>query len=255
MDDTRQEIDREREQLLARMQDWLETPLIVLAFAWLALFVVEVVRGVGPFLTVLGYVIWGIFVFEFALGLALAPRKRAYLKDNWLKALALAAPALRVLRLARLLRLARVSRGLRLLRVLSSANRGMNALAASMQRRGFGYVLASTLIVTVAGAAGMYAFEGGEGARGLDSYGSALWWTAMIMTTMGSEVWPQTPAGRLLCLFLSLYAFAVFGYVTAALASFFVGREAQSEAGEIAGAAAMRALHEEIAALRRELRG
>ena len=255
MDDTRQEIDREREQLLARMQDWLETPLIVLAFAWLALFVVEVVRGVGPFLTALGYVIWGIFVFEFALGLALAPRKRAYLKDNWLKALALAAPALRVLRLARLLRLARVSRGLRLLRVLSSANRGMNALAASMQRRGFGYVLASTLVVTVAGAAGMYAFEGGEGPRGLDSYGSALWWTAMIMTTMGSEVWPQTPAGRLLCLFLSLYAFAVFGYVTAALASFFVGREAQSEAGDIAGAAAMRALHEEIAALRRELRG
>ncbi len=40
----------------------------------------------------------------------------------------------------------------------------------------------------------------------------------MIMTTMGS--WPQTPEGRVLCLLLAVYAFAVFGYVTAMLAAF-----------------------------------
>jgi len=45
----------------------------------------------------------------------------------------------------------------------------------------------------------------------------------MIMTTMGSQYWPQTPEGRMLCLFLALYAFAVFGYVTAAIATFFIG--------------------------------
>ncbi len=75
----------------------------------------------------------------------------------------------------------------------------------------------------------------------------------MIMTTMGSEYWPRTAEGRVLCLILSLYAFAVFGYVTATLASFFVGRDAESEEGEVAGAQAVESLRAEIAALRTEL--
>lgn len=47
----------------------------------------------------------------------------------------------------------------------------------------------------------------------------------MIMTTMGSQYWPQTAEGRVLCLFLAIYAFSVFGYVTAFLASIFIGRK------------------------------
>ena len=111
----------------------------------------------------------------------------------------------------------------------------MRSLGASMGRRGFGYVAALTVIVTLAGAAGMYAFEN-EAPDGLDSYGEALWWTAMIMTTLGSAYWPQTPEGRVLCLILALYAFGVFGYVTATLATFFVGRDAANAEGELAGA-------------------
>lgn len=259
--ETEQEIARERERLLERVQDALEVPMLVLAFVWLGLFVIEVVRGLGPILTAAGYVIWGAFVVEFVVGFALAPGKGRYLRANWLKALAIAAPALRALRIARVVRLAWVSRlaaptrGLRLLRVLSSINRGMKALGATMSRRGFGYAMLLTLLVTVAGAAGMLAFEprGPHGA-GFDSYGTALWWTAMIMTTMGTDYWPVSAEGRLLCLFLALYAFAVFGYVTATLASFFIGRDAEEEGGEIAGARAIAALHEEIAALRAELR-
>ena len=89
--------------------------------------------------------------------------------------------------------------------------------------------------------------------RGLKDYGTALWWTAMLMTTMGSEYWPQTPEGRVLCLILALYAFAVFGYVTATLATFFIGRDADNEEAEVAGAKSITALHEEIAALRADI--
>ena len=64
-----------------------------------------------------------------------------------------------------------------------------------------------TLLVTFVGAAGMFAFE--QDAGGIDTYGEALWWTAMLMTTLGSEHWPQTGEGRVLCFFLALYAFAV----------------------------------------------
>jgi voltage-gated potassium channel len=47
--------------------------------------------------------------------------------------------------------------------------------------------------VLIAGSAGMYAFESNlAGEEGLETYGEALWWTAMILTTVGSQYWPQT---------------------------------------------------------------
>jgi voltage-gated potassium channel len=72
----------------------------------------------------------------------------------------------------------------------------------------------------------MYRFEmDAPGGPGFADYSTALWWTAMLLTTMGSEYWPQTAEGRLLCLLLALYAFAIFGYVTAAIAAYFVGKD------------------------------
>lgn len=254
----KQEIDRERDSLVARLHDWLEVPMLVLALAWLALFVIEVIRGLTPLLDITGSIIWMIFIFEFLLGFLLAPHKLRYLKQNWLKGLSLAAPAFRLFRIVRLIRITRVAgltRGLRLLRVLSSLNRGMSALAASMGRRGFGYVVLLTLIVTLVSAAGMYAFENDlETGRNFASFGDALWWTAMIVTTLGSDYWPMTAAGRILCLFLSLYSFAVFGYVTATLATWFIDSDAGRTDTELASASAIEALRGEISALREELR-
>ncbi len=99
----------------------------------------------------------------------------------------------------------------------------------------------------------MYAFEN-KVPGGLHTYGDALWWTAMIMTTMGSQYWPQTFEGRALCLFLAIYAFTIFGYVTATLATFFIGRDADNEEGEVAGMKELRALQKELSALREDIR-
>ena len=124
-----------------------------------------------------------------------------------------------------------------------------------MGRRGLGYVLVLTAIVTLAGAAGMYALERElPDGNALRDYPSALWWTAMIMTTMGSDYWPRTAEGRVLCLLLSLYAFAVFGYLTASLASYFIGQDAARDDAEIAGRATLEALRADVAALRAEVR-
>jgi voltage-gated potassium channel len=101
----------------------------------------------------------------------------------------------------------------------------------------------------------MYAFESGVREAGLNNFGTALWWTAMVLTTMGSEYWPTTPEGRLLCVLLALYAFTVFGYVTATLATFFIGRDAEDDQAELVSARSVVALRMEIAALREEIRG
>lgn len=251
-------LERERYQLMQRLENWLETPMLVLAFAWLALLMVELIWVGSTVFESIGTVIWVIFIVNFASEFVLAPHKLAYLKSNWLTALSLLAPALRLFRIFRVLRgfrLAGAVRGLRLLRIVSSLNRGMGAMGASLSRRGFAYVIALTLLITFAGAAEMYAFENqNSDGRGLNSYSTALWWTAMLITTMGSEYWPQTIEGRILCFLLAVYAFAVFGYVTASLATFFVGRDAENDAAEVAGAKAIAELKTEISALRGEIR-
>ena len=228
--------------------------MLVLGFAWLALLVQELINGLNSFWQGVGTVIWIVFILDFLLQFTLAPEKIPFLKQNWLTVISLFIPALRAFRIVRVFRILRFTRGVRLVRVVSSVNRGMRALGASMSRRGFGYVLLLTLLMTVAGAAGIYAFERDEPGTALNSFGEALWWTAMLMTTLGSEYWPKSPEGRALCFLLSLYAFAVFGYVTATLATYFVGRDAEDEAGEVAGAQEIRDLTAEVRALRDEVR-
>jgi voltage-gated potassium channel len=252
-----EELERERYELLQRLDDWLETPMLVLAFVWLAIFVYEMIYGLVRPLEIASYVIWALFILEFVLGFTVAPKKVAFLKRNWLKAIALLAPALRVFRVLRVLRVTRLAgtvRGVQLVRVIGALNRSMNAFGAALSRRGFGYVVGLTVLLALVGAAGMYGFERvpADGS-GFDNYWSALWWTAMLMTSIGSEYWPQTPEGRALCLLLAIYGFAVFGYVTATLATFFIGRDAEDEAAEVAGAKAVAALTAEISALREEI--
>jgi voltage-gated potassium channel len=251
----RQALSRERWQLLDRLIDVFELPMALLGLTWLALIVIEFTRGLSPFLESVSTAIWIMFVADFAAEVIVAPQRLEYLRRHWLVALSLALPVLRVFRLVRAWRslaVLRAARGTRLVRLVASINRGMASLAATMGRRGFGYVITLTAVVTLAGAAGMHGFE--RHAGGLQTYSAAVWWTAMIMTTMGSEYWPKTAEGRMLCVLLSLYAFAVFGYVTATLASFFVDRDAARPDAAVAGAGGIEALRLEIMALRDEVR-
>lgn len=248
---------RIRWRLLANVIRSTEPFMAVLGLGWLLLLVIEFTDGLSPALSLVSRGIWTLFVASFAAELAIAPDRRLYLRKNWVVLLSLALPALRVARVTRLARLARLTRsfrGVRLLRTLTSLNRAIGALRTSMRRRGFGYVVAMTAVVTVGGAAGMLACERDvPSPDGIHDFSTALWWTAMLMTTMGSAYWPQTAEGRLLCVLLALYAFAVFGYVTATLATFFVSRDAQAPDGPVAGQDSVDALRQELAALRTEL--
>ncbi len=244
----------ERLDALEQLEGWLRAPMLALSFAWLAIVLAELAWGSSRLLEVFGTAIWAVFVLEFGIRFALAPEKLVFLRANWLTVLSLLAPALRMVRALRVLRAARGLRGLRLVRIVGTANRGMNALRASLGRRGLGYAVLLTVLVALLGAGGMLAFEpASEVEGGFASYAEALWWTAMLLTTMGSEFWPRTAEGRVLCFLLSLYGFAVFGYITAAFASFFVGRDAADAEAEVAGARDLAALRDEVAALRGEL--
>jgi len=236
----------ERQAALEQLEDWIEVPMLVLSFLWLGLIVVELVWGNASLLETFGAVIWIVFIAEFALRFWLAPHKARFLSGNIISLGALIAPAFRILRIFRAVRLIR---GLRLIRVVSAANRGMGALKASMARRGLGYMLLLSLLVLLLGSAGMYALEPArpEGG-GFETYGDALWWTSMLIASLGTDYWPHSVEGRVLCFLIALFGLGVFGYLTASFASFFVGRDA-AHVNEIAGASDIAALREEIAAL------
>jgi voltage-gated potassium channel len=235
--------ERERWTLLREINEFTETPLVVLSFVWVGLLILELARGLTGFLPTLVLVIWGLFVLDFVIEFIIAPRKLVYLRSSWLTMIALVIPAFRILRIfpaLRLLRATRFVRSTNLVRMLTSTNRGLRAMRYALGRRGFGYVILATVMILFLGAGGILQFEssgalqraGYEETAGIEHYGDAVWWTAMIITTFGSDYWPQTTEGRALTVILSIYSVAIFGYVTATIASIFVSSDASAREKE-----------------------
>lgn len=251
----------ERWRLLRALDSMMEGPLVVLAFIWLGLLVIELVIGSDARLDLVVYAIWVVFIAEVVIELIIAPDRPAWLRANWLKIVSLAIPALRLLRVLsvlRFLRAARIVRSASLLRLLTSLNRGFAALGRTLDRARFAYVLAISALVVVVVAAGMLFFESAAaplpgGAPVIDSYGDALWWTAMTMTTVGAQYAPVTAEGRLVAFLLAVYGVGVFGYVTATIATHFLDLgEARAITPAVAGTGDT-TLREELAALRTEI--
>lgn len=241
----------ERWGVLEQLDDWLRLPMAILGLAWLLLVLAELLWGGSRLFEVAGTIIWIIFIAEFAIRLLLAPDRSIFLRRHWLTVLALIVPALRFFRSLAVLRAARALRGVRLVRIVGTANRSMNALRVTLRRRRFGYVLMLTGLVVLLGAAGMLSFEPAAQVKGgFTSYGHALWWTAMLVTSIGSDYWPLTSEGRILALLLSIYGLAVFGYITASFASFFVGRDAAEPDAPVTGSAEIHRLIDEVRELR-----
>jgi voltage-gated potassium channel len=264
----RDALNYHRWRTLRHLERLLDRPIMLMAFVWLALLITDFTVGLSPVLQYISYAIWVVFGLHFFLTFAIAPDKRIYMRHNWLVGLSLVLPAFGILRLFRALRLLQLTRAVRtvgLLRLITSLNRSMAALRAALGRRGIGFVVLLTILVIFAGAAGMLFFESpaalreagqdsaGAGA-GIASYGEAVWWTAMLMTTIGTDVWPRTAEGRVLAWLISVYALAVFGYLTGTIASYFVGVDrAHEEAGPRSHSRRIAALHGEIAELRAQL--
>lgn len=243
------EIKNERNRLLKSVERFLEGPMIFLGFVWLVLLVVELIWGINKLLEYLSFAIWGIFIVDFLIMFILAPEKRTFLKKNWLTTISLFIPALRIFRIFRFVRLLRGLRGIRIVRIVSSLNRSLRSLGKTMERRAFGYVMITTLIVTFAGAAGMYALENPN--PGFTNYWLALWWTAMQVITAGNEFSPMTPEGRGLGFLIAVFGFSIFGYFTATFASYFVGRDAEEKDAPVAGSKEIEALRTEIITLQK----
>ena len=72
-------IYRQRWALLQHLNALTDKPMILLAFVWLGLLILDFTRGLSPLLQLLSYGIWGLFILDFVIELLIAPHKGAYL--------------------------------------------------------------------------------------------------------------------------------------------------------------------------------
>ena len=228
----------------------IEWSLLALNFVWFCILIGELVQGMSPVLYALGTGIWIFFIVYFSVRLAKAKDRLAFLNKNWVFVLAILVSVLRLvpfLQRLPLVRAATATFGMQTIWIFASADRGMRGLRKAFGRRGVEYAVAFTLIVIVAGAAGMLSCEKESlDPNRIQSYSKALWWTAMQMTNIGSSYSPTTPGGRALCLGISIYAVAMFGYLTALLATVLIGHDTKVPTIETLNQKSIRELKEEM---------
>ena len=143
-----------------------------------------------------------------------------------------------------------MAREMTLIDVLSSLRDGLRTLRAAHEAARDRLVVVMTTLVTLVGAAAMYYFENVGPGDGFKNYWDALYWTGMMMTNFGSGYWPVSEEGRVLAFLMAVYAFIIFGYTTATLATLLISREAQSGDSELSTSKSIQSLHDEVRALR-----
>jgi voltage-gated potassium channel len=171
---------------------------------------------------VFNWAIWLIFLAELVAMLWVVPRKWHWLAHNPMDVLivVLTPPilppglqSLRVLRLLRLLRLVKLAQVSR--RVFSF--------------QGLRYAALLALLTIIGGGA---AFAAADKDEDLDLW-DGVWWAASTMTTVGSDIQPDTTLGRIIALVIMVVGVAFVALLTGAVAERFLGPEVKEEIGAV----------------------
>ncbi len=204
--------ERTRQQLAEQLEERL-TPLmsalgVVFLLVVLAEPRAEPGSGTARVLLGLGWVLWAVFVLEYATRLGIATDRLRFLRQTWWQLLFLALPFLRFLRLVRLLRLLRTGR------VLSSAVRSSRSAGRVLSSR-LGWLASVTVIMVL--AASQLLFEFGE----VEPYGEALYVTALAV--IGGETFgARSGFGRILETALVGFSVGVFATLAGSLGAYFL---------------------------------
>ncbi len=223
----------------ARWRRLTEWPLIIASVLFLVAYAWEVIANLqGPELEIAETVIWitwALFLVDYLANLILAePHRRwRWFYTHLFDLAVVVLPMLRPLRVLRLVTLLTV-----LQRTVGAAIRGRIILYVAS---------AATLLVFVASLAVLDS-ERGAPAATITTFGDAIWWAFVTMTTVGyGDYTPVTADGRLIAVGLMLGGIALLGVVTATLASWIVEQvSAEGVQKQAATVAHVKALEQKI---------
>ena len=110
---------------------------------------------------------------------------------------------LRALRLMRLLRLLKLGRYSESIKIMGSV--------LKLKKEEITVAVAMSLVLLLIASAGMYFIEGSAQPHAFSSIPAAMWWGVMTMTTVGyGDVYPITPAGKVLAGVIALLGISLF---------------------------------------------
>jgi voltage-gated potassium channel len=217
-----------REQLRREVRDYLNLPvvlaallIVLLAYPWLSGHPSRVWRG-APVAVL--FTIWALLLLEFAVKFALAPNKIAYVRRHWWGLLIALVPVVGIVRLAIAIR------------QLASQDSVAAPHLAILRRRGLDKLALISVLVTFIGATLALLFENGAHGTTITSWGVAVYWSAALITTVASQLYPVTPGGQAVSLALMIYSVAFFTYLTSSLASALIGGDVQQANAQTAQA-------------------
>ena len=170
---------------------------------------VEFVLGIASI------VIWLVFIVDLTTRTYLAPRRWHYLAQHPLDVLAVIVPAFRALRVLRVF-----TAGQWLL------SRGKHVAVG----RTFAAIAIGAAAIWFFSALAFYDAERGVAETNIDSFGDALWWAIVTMSTVGyGDVYPTTVNGRFVAAATMVIGISLLGIVTATMASWFLSQTRRQE--------------------------
>ena len=193
---------------LENLERLTELPLLLGAFAMIPVFAGLYLWELSPaerrIYASIEIAIWALFAITFLAKFAIAPSKRAYLRQNWLEALFVLIPVIRPLRIIRAI--------FWIVRDVTRVNRLVTF--ESLLGYGIGMVLLVATIVTTAE-------QNADGAN-IQNFPDALYWSLVTVSTVGyGDHYPVTVVGKFNAIFLMFFGIGIFGGIIAKIVAAF----------------------------------
>lgn len=199
---------------LDRWSKRMEWPLTAAALLFLAAYATQIIAKPTGLVDVAAetviWITWVVFLVDYLVRLTITEHRWRWFYRHLLDLAIVALPMLRPLRL------------MRFLTVIALVQRGAGNI---LRGRVVVYTVGAALLVLLISALAVLDAEQGQGT--IDTFGEALWWAFVTMTTVGyGDFYPVTFIGRCVAAGLMVGGIALIGAVTATLASWIVEKVA-----------------------------
>lgn len=216
--------------------------VFIVAYSWQVIFDID-----GTSFSIaraLMFLTWIVFAIDYVVRLSLAKPRGRWFRHHIFDLLVVVLPALRPLRL------------LKAITVIHALQR---TAGAALRSRLAIYGAGAALILIWISALAVLDVERPAADANITTFGDAVWWAFVTITTVGyGDFYPVTAGGRLIAVLLMCGGVAVVGVVTATLASWVIERataHADNDAAEPATRGQVRNLAAQIDALAGRLGG
>lgn len=169
------------------------------------------------------YIILIIFAVDYFIRLYLAKDKKLFIKTNIIDLITIIPfnsifQAAKILRITKLFKFAKLIKALKIFKSVVILLKFRKHIDSFLKTNNFQYVLWITLSTLFIGTIGIHLTEG-------ISYGNALWWSFVTITTVGyGDISPATPIGRILASLLMLVGIGFLSMLTGTISTFFLNK-------------------------------